>query len=113
MSEQEAADIETSDHDLARLYREMRSKGAGRRQLEALRANWSEACMDPMRRGVLRDPPSDDKLRSDGPFPEVKPHRDLGNLLEPNPPSVKDVLNRTEPFDPSGQAVSDADPGPD
>lgn len=108
MSEEEAADIETSDHDLARLYREMRSKGAGRRQLEALRANWSEACMDPMRRGVLRDPPSDNKLRSDGPFPEVKPHRDLGNLLEPNPPSIKDVLKRTEPFDPAGQAIDDS-----
>ncbi|MEX2586531.1 MAG: hypothetical protein WD602_00865 [Actinomycetota bacterium] len=108
MSEESAPDIETSDHELARLYREMRSKGAGRRQLEALRSNWGEACMDPMRRGVLRDPPGENKTRSDGPHPEVKPHRDLGNLLEPNPPSVKDVLNRTEPFDPAGQAVSDS-----
>lgn len=99
--EPERADIEESDHDLARLYREMRRKGAGRRQLEALKQQWGEACMDPMRRGVLRDPPAPDKISSDGPYPEVKPHRDLGNLLEPNPPSMKDLLSRTKPFDPT------------
>lgn len=108
MSEEES-DIETSQHDLARLYREMRNKGAGRRQLEALRAQWGEACMDPMRRGVLRDPPGDHRPALDGPHPEIKPHRDLGNMLEPNPPSLKDVLNRTEAFDPAGRAIHDGD----
>lgn len=102
-------DIETSEHDLARLYREMRRKGAGRRQLEALLSNWAEACMDPMRRGVLRDPPGEHRPRMDGPHPEIKPHRDLGNMLEPNPPSLKNVLTRTEAFDPAGQAVHDSD----
>lgn len=109
MSEADEPDIESSQHDLARLYREMRRKGAGRRQLEALRANWSEVCLDPMRRGVLRDPPGEHRPRMDGPHPEIKPHRDLGNMLEPNPPSLKDVLSRTEAFDPAGQALRDSD----
>lgn len=90
--------IEDSDDDLARLYREMKSKGAGRRQLEALLEQWKQACMDPMRRGVLRDPPAPDKISPDGPNPQVRPHRDLGNLLEPNPPTMKDLLSRTQPF---------------
>lgn len=101
----ESPNIEESQDDLARLYREMRRKGAGRRQLAALKDSWAEACMDPMRRGVLRDPPSPNKLSPDGPNPEIKPHRDLGNLLEPNPPSMKDLLGRTQPFDPLGEAV--------
>lgn len=105
MSEDEL-DIETSDEPAARLYRDMRRKGAGKRQLEALRESWAEACMDPMRRGVLRDPPAPDKISLDGPYPAVKPHRDLGNMLEPNPPSLKDLLNRTEPFDPTGGAAA-------
>ncbi|HYN98304.1 MAG TPA: hypothetical protein VEU28_01375 [Actinomycetota bacterium] len=104
---QQPDSIETSQDEAARLYREMRRKGAGKRQLEALRERWSEACMDPMRRGVLRDPPAQDKISLDGPYPEVKPHRNLGNMLEPNPPSMKDLLSRTEPFDPLG------DPGPE
>lgn len=95
------ADIEHSTHDLARLYRDMKRKGAGKRQLEALQKQWGEACMDPMRRGVLRDPPGEHRPAMDGPHPEIKPHRDLGNMLEPNPPSMKDLLNRTEPFDPA------------
>jgi hypothetical protein len=105
MSEDPESDIVTSDVPAARLYREMRRKGAGKRQLEALRQSWAAACMDPMRRGVLRDPPAKDKISLDGPYPEVKPHRDLGNLLEPNPPSLKDLLTRTEPFDPAGEAT--------
>lgn len=107
MSEHDRAaseDIETSQDDLARLYRDMRRKGAGKRQLAALQSSWAEACMDPMRRGVLRDPPSPTKISLDGPYPEIKPHRDLGNLLEPNPPSMKDLLSRTQPFDPTGEA---------
>lgn len=103
--ESEPQSIEESQDDLARLYRDMRSKGAGRRQLAALRSSWAEACMDPMRRGVLRDPPAPDKISLDGPYPVVKPHRDLGNMLEPNPPSLKDLLGRTQPFDPSGEAT--------
>jgi hypothetical protein len=106
--EAEPPGIEESQDDLARLYREMRRKGAGKKQLEALRSNWAEACMDPMRRGVLRDPPAPDKISMDGPYPEVKPHRDLGNMLEPNPPSMKDLLARTQPFDPTaGSPTSD------
>lgn len=97
--------IETSDEPAARLYREMRRKGVGKRALQALRESWAEACMDPMRRGVLRDPPAPDKISLDGPYPAVKPHRDLGNMLEPNPPSMKDLLSRTEPFDPTGDAT--------
>jgi len=104
----EPAGIEESQDELARLYRDMRSKGAGKRQLAALRSSWAEACMDPMRRGVLRDPPAADKISLDGPYPEVKPHRDLGNLLEPNPPSMKDLLKRTEPFDPTAEAAPGA-----
>ena len=100
----EPQSIEESQDDLARLYRDMRRKGAGKRQLAALRSSWAEACMDPMRRAVLRDPPSPEKISLDGPYPEIKPHRDLGNLLEPNPPSIKDLLGRTQPFDPTGEA---------
>jgi hypothetical protein len=107
MNEDPEDPIETSDEPAARLYRDMRRKGAGKRQLEALRESWAEACMDPMRRGVLRDPPAPDKISLDGPYPEVKPHRDLGNMLEPNPPSMKDLLGRTEPFDPTGGAASE------
>jgi hypothetical protein len=100
-------DIENSTHDLARLYRDMRRKGAGKGQLEALKSQWAEACMDPMRRGVLRDPPGEHRPRMDGPHPAIRPHRDLGNMLEPNPPTMKDLLNRTSPFGPTG------DPNPD
>jgi hypothetical protein len=107
MTEDPVDPIETSDEPAARLYRDMRRKGAGKRQLEALRESWAEACMDPMRRGVLRDPPAPDKISLDGPYPEVKPHRDLGNMLEPNPPSMKDLLGRTEPFDPTGGAPAE------
>ncbi|HEX2053465.1 MAG TPA: hypothetical protein VHJ78_07055 [Actinomycetota bacterium] len=103
--EAEPSAIEESQDDLARLYREMKRKGAGKKQLAALRKNWAEACMDPMRRGVLRDPPAVDKISLDGPYPEIKPHRNLGNMLEPNPPSMKDLLERTEPFDPTGGAT--------
>lgn len=95
--------IEIAQDDLARLYREMRRKGAGRRTLEALQKQWGEACMDPMRRGVLRDPPGEHRPSLDGPAPEIKPRRDLGNMLEPKPPSMKDLLGRTRPFDPSGK----------
>lgn len=113
MNEEKSPDqglnIEDSDHDLARLYRDMRRKGAGRRQLEALQEQWGQACMDPMRRGVLRDPPGEHRPRMDGPHPEVKPHRDLGNMLEPNPPSMKDLLKRTAPFEPVNP--SQEDPG--
>lgn len=110
MSEQAPGDgpsIEDSTHDLARLYRDMKRKGAGRRQLEALQKQWGEACMDPMRRGVLRDPPGEHRPSMDGPHPEVKPHRDLGNMLEPNPPSIKDLMKRTEPFDPANPTRTD------
>ena len=103
--EREPPSIEESQDDLARLYRDMRRKGAGKRQLAALKSSWAEACMDPMRRGVLRDPPSTEKITMDGPFPEIKPHRDLGNMLEPNPPTMNDLLSRTQPFDPSGGAT--------
>ncbi len=110
MAEDDDLDIETSQREAARLYREMRRKGVGKRTLEALRLSWAEACMDPMRRGVLRDPPAPDKISPDGPAPEVKPHRDLGNLLEPNPPSMKDLLQRTEPFDPLGGTPAEDPP---
>ena len=103
-------DIETSTHDLARLYRELRRKGAGRGQLEALRSQWAEVCMDPMRRGVLRDPPGDHRPRMDGPHPAIKPYRDLGNMLEPNPPSMGDLLRRSVAFDPTGAS---RETGPD
>lgn len=104
------ASIESSQDDLARLYREMKRKGAGRKQLAKLQEKWAETCMDPMRRGVLRDPPAEDKISLDGPYPEIKPHRDLGNMLEPNPPSMKDLLKRTRPFDPAGAAPPDEQP---
>lgn len=113
MADDEVPDIETSQDEGARLYREMRRKGVGKRTLQGIRESWAEACMDPMRRGVLRDPPAADKIASDGPYPEVKPHRDLGNLLEPNPPSMKDLLSRTEPFDPSGARGGQSGPVPD
>ncbi len=102
--EPEPQSIEESQDDLARLYREMRRKGAGSRQLAALRSSWAAACTDPMRRGVLRDPPAPDKISLDGPYPEIKPHRDLGNMLEPKPPTMKDLLDRTSPFNPTGEA---------
>lgn len=103
-------DIETSTHDLARLYRDLRRKGAGRGQLEKLREQWAEACMDPMRRGVLRDPPGDHRPRMDGPHPMIKPHRDLGNMLEPNPPNMKDLMRRTKPFGPTPAVTEDPSP---
>ena len=103
-SDEPGLDIESSNHDLARLYRDMRRKGAGKGQLEALRSQWAEACLDPMRRGVLRDPPGEHRPPMDGPHPAIKPHRDLGNMLEPNPPSMKDFLSRTTVFDPTGEA---------
>lgn len=109
---EESLSIEDSTHDLARLYRDMKRKGAGRRQLEALQKQWGEACMDPMRRGVLRDPPGDHRPRMDGPHPAVKPHRDLGNMLEPNPPSIKDLMKRTEPFDPAHPLPPEPDSEP-
>ncbi|HEU4866250.1 MAG TPA: hypothetical protein VFV09_00850 [Actinomycetota bacterium] len=109
MTDDELPDIETAQDEGARLYRDMRRKGVGKRTLQALRETWAEACMDPMRRGVLRDPPAPDKISLDGPYPEVKPHRDLGNMLEPNPPSMKDLLSRTEPFDPTGEASHPSD----
>ncbi|MGQ0678821.1 MAG: hypothetical protein ACT4OM_04055 [Actinomycetota bacterium] len=98
-SAEQGESIEESQSDLARLYREMRRKGAGRKQLEKLQEQWAKACMDPMRRGVLRDPPGEHRPRMDGPHPAVEPHRDLGNMLEPNPPSMKDLLKRTQPFE--------------
>ena len=109
MSADEPLDIETSTHDLARLYRELRRKGAGKGQLEKLREQWAEVCMDPMRRGVLRDPPGRHRPRMDGPHPEIKPHRDLGNMLEPNPPSVGDLMRRTKPFG-TGPETGDTPP---
>jgi hypothetical protein len=81
--------------DISRLSEELRRKGMQDRQLDKLRAFWGEACLDPTKRGILREAPDAKSGTPDQPaqlpdVPEPPPEEDRETLLE--------LLGRSVPF---------------
>lgn len=95
--------------DIARLSEEMRRKGMPPRQLERLRAHWDEACLDPMKRGILREAPDAKSGTHDTP----------AQLPEPQPPepvrekasSLLELLDRSRPFPEFKKVIPPEDEG--
>ena len=80
--------------DISRLSEELRRKGMGGRQLDKLRAFWGDACLDPTKRGILREAP--DKKSGTPDQPAQLP--DLPDPTEKENPSLLELLESTEPF---------------
>lgn len=79
--------------DISRLSDELRRKGMQPRQLDKLRAFWGDACLDPMKRGILREAPDNKSGTQDRPaqLPDApEPSADQTSLLE--------LLDRSQPF---------------
>jgi hypothetical protein len=79
--------------DISRLSDELRRKGMQPRQLDKLRAFWGDACLDPMKRGILREAPDNKSGTPDRPaqLPDApEPAPDRTSLLE--------LLDRSQPF---------------
>lgn len=81
--------------DISRLSDELRRKGMKDRQLDKLRAFWGEACLDPTKRGILREAPDAKSGTQDQPAqlpdaPEPQPEEERESLLG--------LLDRSRPF---------------
>jgi hypothetical protein len=79
--------------DISRLSEELRRKGMHPRQLDKLRAFWGDACLDPMKRGILREAPDNKSGTPDSPA-------QLPDLPEPEPDKVGvlELLDSSLPF---------------
>ncbi len=80
--------------DISRLSEELRKKGMGGRQLDKLRAFWGDACLDPTKRGILREAP--DKKSGTPDQPAQLP--DLPEPKEEDKVSLLELLDKSEPF---------------
>ena len=79
--------------DISSLSEELRRKGMQPRQLDKLKAFWGDACLDPMKRGILREPPDKKSGTQDTPA-------QLPDLPEPSSTDkgLLELLDSTEPF---------------